>query len=102
VYETKGKRSGAYSGGTYDTQPFILMNYQNDVSSMYTLAHELGHSLHSEYTKENQPYVYSDYEIFVAEVASTVNETLLTHHLLDVVDDDTFRRHILNEYLEGF
>lgn len=100
VYENRGKQSGAYSGGTYDTQPFILMNWQEDVTSMYTLAHELGHSLHSELASETQPYVYSDYDIFVAEVASTVNETLLTHHLLDTVDDETFRRHVLNEFLE--
>ncbi|NHN46949.1 oligoendopeptidase F [Halostella sp. JP-L12] len=102
VYENQGKQAGAYSGGTYDTQPFILMNYQDDISSMYTLAHELGHSLHSQYTSEEQPYVYSDYEIFVAEVASTVNEALLTHHLLDTVEDPQFRRHVLNEYLERF
>ncbi|WP_276299123.1 oligoendopeptidase F [Halorussus lipolyticus] len=102
VYETENKRSGAYSGGTYDTQPFILMNYQDDISSMFTLAHELGHSLHSQLTSENQPYVYGDYEIFVAEVASTVNESLLTRHLLDTVEDPTFRRHVLNEYLERF
>jgi len=102
VYENRGKRSGAYSGGTYDTQPFILMNYQDDISSMFTLAHELGHSLHSQYTSEKQPYVYSDYEIFVAEVASTVNEALLVNHLLDTVEDDHFRKHILNEYLERF
>ncbi|WP_115863510.1 oligoendopeptidase F [Halorussus litoreus] len=102
VYETANKRSGAYSSGTYDTQPFILMNWQDDISSMFTLAHELGHSLHSQLTSENQPYVYGSYEIFVAEVASTVNETLLTHHLLDTVEDPTFRRHVLNEYLERF
>ena len=102
VYETPGKRSGAYSGGGYDTQPFVLMNYQDDVSSMYTLAHELGHSLHSQLTSEEQPYVYSDYEIFVAEVASTVNEVLLTHHLLESVEDERFRRHVLNQYLEQF
>jgi oligoendopeptidase F len=102
VYETENKRSGAYSGGSYDTQPFILMNYQDDISSMFTLAHELGHSLHSQLTSENQPYVYGDYEIFVAEVASTVNEALLTRHLLDTVEDPTFRRHVLNEYLERF
>jgi len=102
VYETANKQSGAYSGGTYDSQPFILMNYQDDVASMYTLAHELGHSLHSEYTSEHQPYIYSGYEIFVAEVASTVNETLLTHHLLDVVEDERLRRHVLNQYLERF
>ena len=102
VYETPNKRSGAYSGGTYDTQPFILMNYQGTVSSMFTLAHELGHSLHSELTCANQPYVYSGYEIFVAEVASTVNEALLTEYLLDTIEDERFRRHLLNEYLERF
>ena len=102
VYENKGKQSGAYSGGTYDTQPFILMNYQDDISSMYTLAHELGHSIHSQLTSENQPYVYSKYDIFVAEVASTVNEVLLTNHLLETVDNLHFRRHVLNEYLERF
>jgi oligoendopeptidase F len=102
VYETQDKRSGAYSGGTYDTQPFILMNYQDDIASMYTLAHELGHSLHSQLTSETQPYTYSGYEIFVAEVASTVNEALLTHHLLETVEDPNFRRHVLNEYLERF
>jgi oligoendopeptidase F len=102
VYENRGKRSGAYSGGTYDTQPFVLMNWQGDVADMFTLAHELGHSLHSQLTSESQPYVYADYDIFVAEVASTVNETLLTHHLLDTVEDEQFRRHVLNEYLERF
>jgi len=102
VYETANKRSGAYSGGTYDSQPYILMNYQDDVTSMFTLAHELGHSLHSEYTSDHQPYVYSNYEIFVAEVASTVNETLLTHHLLEVVEDERLRRHVLDQYLERF
>ncbi|MFC6989606.1 oligoendopeptidase F [Haloplanus sp. GCM10025708] len=102
VYENRGKRSGAFSSGTYDTQPFILMNYQDDVASMFTLAHELGHSMHSELTHEAQPWQYSGYEIFVAEVASTVNETLLTHHLLDTVEDEQFRRHVLDEYLERF
>ena len=102
VYETKNKQSGAYSGGTYDSQPYILMNYQDDIASMYTLAHELGHSMHSELTSESQPYVYSGYEIFVAEVASTVNEALLTQHLLETVDDDRFRRHVIDEYLERF
>lgn len=102
VYENRGKRGGAYSGGTYDTQPFILMNYQDDISSMYTLAHELGHSLHSEYTSEQQPYIYSQYSIFIAEVASTVNEVLLTHHLLETVDDPTFQRHVLDQALERY
>ncbi len=102
VYENRGKRSGAYSGGTYDTQPYILMNWQEDVSSLYTLAHELGHSMHSELASEAQPYVDADYEIFVAEVASTVNETLLTHHLLETVEDDQFRAHVLDQFLERF
>ena len=100
VYESAGKQSGAYSGGTYDSQPFILMNYQDDIASMYTLAHELGHSLHSELASEAQPYVYSGYEIFVAEVASTLNEALLTEHLLDTLGDDRLREHVPDEYLE--
>jgi oligoendopeptidase F len=102
VYENRGKQSGAFSSGTYDTQPFILMNYQDDIASMFTLAHELGHSLHSELAKEAQPWQYSGYDIFTAEVASTVNETLLTHHLLETVEDDEFRMHVLDEYLERF
>ncbi|WP_435186097.1 oligoendopeptidase F [Halobellus sp. EA9] len=102
VYENRGKRSGAFSAGTYDTQPFILMNYQDDIASMFTLAHELGHSLHSELAKDAQPWQYADYTIFVAEVASTVNETLLTHHLLETVEDDDLRMHVLDEYLERF
>jgi oligoendopeptidase F len=102
VYENRGKRSGAFSAGTYDTQPFILMNYQDDVASMFTLAHELGHSMHSELTNDAQPWQYSSYDIFVAEVASTVNETLLTHHLLETVEDEQLRRHVLDEYLERF
>ena len=102
VYENRGKRSGAFSSGTYDTQPFILMNYQDDISSMFTLAHELGHSMHSELAQEAQPWHDASYEIFVAEVASTVNETLLTQHLLETVDDDELRLHVLDEYLERF
>jgi oligoendopeptidase F len=78
------------------------MNYQDDVSSLYTLAHELGHSMHSELASDEQPYVYADYTIFVAEIASTVNETLLTKHLLETVEDERLRRHVLNEYLERF
>ncbi len=102
VHENRGKRSGAYSGGTYDTQPYILLNWQSDVSSLYTLAHELGHSMHSELASDAQPYVDASYEIFVAEVASTVNETLLTHHLLDTVEDEHFRAHVLDQFLERF
>ncbi len=100
VYENRGKRSGAYSGGTYDTQPYILMNWQEDMTSLFTLAHELGHSLHSELASESQPYIYGSYEIFVAEVASTVNETLLTRHLLETVEDERFREHVLDQFLE--
>jgi len=102
VYENRGKRSGAFSSGTYDTQPFIMMNYQDDVASMYTLAHELGHSMHSELAADAQPWHDASYDIFVAEIASTVNETLLTHHLLETLEDETLRTHVLDEYLERF
>jgi oligoendopeptidase F len=102
VYENRGKRSGAFSSGTYDTQPYIMMNYQDDIASMYTLAHELGHSMHSELAGDAQPWHDASYEIFVAEIASTVNETLLTHHLLDTVEDEALRTHVLDEYLERF
>ena len=102
VYENRGKRSGAFSSGTYDTQPYIMMNYQDDIASMFTLAHELGHSMHSELAGDAQPWHDASYEIFVAEIASTVNETLLTHHLLDTVEDDELRTHVLDEYLERF
>ena len=101
VYESQGKRTGAFSSGTYDTQPYIMMNYQDDVSSMYTLAHELGHSMHSELANDAQPWQYASYDIFVAEVASTVNETLLTHHLLEH-GDEKLRAHALDQYLERF
>lgn len=102
VYENRGKRSGAYSSATYDSKPYILMNYQDDVSSMYTLAHELGHSMHSYLSKKNQPYTYSGYGIFVAEVASTVNEALLTRHLIENAESDRLKKHALNYYLEDF
>ncbi|MFI5269886.1 MAG: M3 family oligoendopeptidase, partial [Chloroflexota bacterium] len=82
VYETPGKASGAYSSGSYGTQPFILMNYQDNLDGVYTLAHELGHSMHSYYTRATQPPAYADYSLFVAEVASITNEALLTQHLL--------------------
>ena len=100
VYETPGKRSGAYSGGAYATRPFILLNFQNKRESMYTLAHELGHSLHSYFTRAYQPYQYGDYPIFVAEVASTFNEGLLTEYLLKSNADPAVRLVILNQSLE--
>lgn len=101
VYETPGKRGGAYSGGSYATQPFILLNYQNKRDSMYTLAHELGHSMHSFFTRNTQPFQYGDYTIFVAEVASTLNEGLLTEYLLRTRTDRAMRLAILNHSLES-
>ncbi|GCF07364.1 oligoendopeptidase F [Dictyobacter arantiisoli] len=100
VYETPGKRSGAYSGGAYGTQPFILLNFQEKRDSMFTLAHELGHSMHSYFTRTNQPYQYGDYTIFVAEVASTLNENLLTEYLLKNTNDKAVQIAILNHSLE--
>ena len=102
VYETPGKRGGAYSGGAYSTQPFILLNFQNNRESMFTLAHELGHSMHSFFTRSHQPYQYGDYTIFVAEVASTLNEALLTEYLLRTTTDRAQRLAVLNHSLEGF
>lgn len=102
VVENKGKRSGAYSSGVYGTNPFILMNWQNNVNNLYTLTHELGHSVHSYYTHQNQPFRYGNYSIFVAEVASTCNEALLNEYLLQHLDDDKQRLFVLNHFLEGF
>src|SRR3712207_2280370 len=91
VYENEGKQSGAFSSGAYTTQPFILMNYQDDLTSVFTLAHELGHSMHSFYTRRTQPYVHGHYTLFVAEVASTLNEALLVAHLLKTSADRMLR-----------
>ncbi|MGN7176283.1 oligoendopeptidase F [Cytobacillus sp. SAFR-174] len=102
VHENKGKRSGAYSSGTYGTNPYILMNWQDNVNNLFTLAHEFGHSVHSYYTRKSQPYPYGNYSIFVAEVASTCNEALLNDYLLKTIDDDKKRLYLLNHYLEGF
>lgn len=102
VYENKGKRSGAYSSGAYGTNPYILMNWQDNVNNLFTLAHEFGHSVHSYYTRKSQPYPYGNYSIFVAEVASTCNEALLNDYMLKTIDDEQKRLYLLNHYLEGF
>lgn len=101
-YENEGKRSGAYSWGSYDTMPYILMNYNGTLDSVFTLAHELGHSMHSYFSKTTQPYAYADYKIFVAEVASTCNEALLIRHLLSVSTDVQERAQLINHFLESF
>ncbi len=102
VYENRGKRSGAYSWGTYDSNPFILLNYQDTLNNVFTLAHELGHSLHSYYSKKNQPYIYGGYSIFLAEVASTTNEALLMDYMLKNVKSKEEELYLLNHYLEQF
>jgi len=102
VRENRGKRSGAYSSGTYGTNPYILLNWQDDVNNLFTLVHELGHSVHSYFTWKTQPFPYGNYSIFVAEVASTCNEALLNDYLLKTIDDEQKRLYLLNHYLEGF
>ena len=102
VYENVGKTSGAYSWGTYASPPYVLLNHQDSVHDMFTLAHEMGHSLHSYYSHENQPYIYSGYKIFVAEVASTVNEALLMEYMLNKTSDKFQKMYLLNHYLEQF
>ncbi|MEC3883453.1 oligoendopeptidase F [Halobacillus sp. HZG1] len=102
VEENKGKRSGAYSSGHYGTNPYILMNWQDNVNNLFTLAHELGHSLHSYYTHKNQPYRYGNYSIFVAEVASTCNEALLNDYMIKKTNSEKEKLYLLNNFLEGF
>ncbi|KRN02097.1 oligoendopeptidase F [Levilactobacillus senmaizukei DSM 21775 = NBRC 103853] len=102
VVENQGKRTGAYSGGAYDTKPYILLNWQDSLESLFTLVHEMGHSMHSHYTRSNQPFQYGDYSIFVAEIASTTNENLLTDYLLKTQTDPKVRAYVLNHYLDGF
>ncbi len=97
-----GKRSGAYSGGSYSTNPFILISWQGTLDNLFTLAHELGHSLHSYYTRNTQPPQYGNYPIFLAEIASTCNEILLTQYLLKTATDDKMRAAVVNHYLDGF
>lgn len=100
VYENKGKRSGAYSWGSYDTMPYVLLNYNYELNDASTLAHEMGHSIHSYYTRKIQPYIYGDYSLFCAEVASTTNEILLIHHLIEKETDKNKKLYLINQELE--
>ncbi len=100
VVENKGKRTGAYSSGAYGTAPYILLNWQENIDNVFTLAHELGHSVHSYFTRKYQPFIYGDYSIFVAEVASTTNENLLLNYLLDQYEDPKIKAYLLNHYLD--
>lgn len=102
VYENEGKTSGAYSFGSYDSMPYILLNYTNTLKDVFTVVHEMGHSMHSSYTREAQPYIYGSHSIFTAEVASTVNESLLMRYLLDRETDPKMRKYLLNLYIEEF
>jgi oligoendopeptidase F len=102
VYENAGKMNGAYSWGAYGGHPYILLNYENKVDDMFTLAHELGHAMHSYYSWNSQPYIYSDYSIFLAEVASTVNEALLMEYLLKNNSDPAMKAFLINTWLEQF
>ncbi len=102
VYENKGKTSGAYSFGCYDSYPYILLNYTDTLNDVFTVIHEMGHSMHSKYTRENQPYIYGSHSIFTAEVASTVNESLLMQYLLNEETDKDMKKYLLNMHLEAF
>lgn len=102
VFENEGKTSGAYSWGAYKTHPYVLLNYQGMVNDVFTIAHEMGHALHSFYTNKTQPYIYSEYKIFVAEVASTVNESLLMKYMLKNTVSKNEKAYLLNHYLEEF
>ena len=100
VCETPGKRSGAYSTGIFGLHPYVLLNYQQTTSDIFTIAHEMGHALHTYYSNANQPYAKADYRIFVAEVASTVNEVLLLRHILSKTKDEKMRAYLLNYFLD--
>lgn len=102
IYPNVGKRNGAYSSGTYGTHPFILMSYHDSVGGMSTLAHELGHSMHSLYSRRNQPFVYSRYTLFVAEVASNFNQALVRHHLLQHNTERSFQINVIEEAMRNF
>ncbi|KUK07814.1 MAG: Oligoendopeptidase F, partial [Caldanaerobacter subterraneus] len=102
VYENRGKTSGAYSWGAYGTHPYVLLNFQGKLNDVFTIAHEMGHSLHTYYSNATQPYVYAGYKIFVAEVASTCNEAILMDYLLKNSKDEKERLYVLNHFLEEF
>lgn len=100
IYENKGKKGGAYSWGGYDTMPYVLLNYNNELEDVSTLAHEMGHSIHSYYSRKEQPYHYAGYTLFCAEVASTTNEKLLIHHLIEKENDEKKKLSLINTELE--
>ena len=100
IYENKGKKGGAYSWGGYDTMPYVLLNYNNEMEDVSTLAHEMGHSIHSYYSRKEQPYYYAGYTLFCAEVASTTNESLLIHYLIDKETDEKKKLFLINQELE--
>ena len=100
VCENEGKRSGAYSSGVYDTHPYVLLNYQETTNDIFTIAHEMGHALHTYKSNEKQPYSKSNYTIFLAEIASTVNEVLLLKHLYKNTNDKNLKKYLLNHYMD--
>jgi len=102
VRETPGKMSGAYNMGVYGVHPYVLLNHQDNLDSLFTLAHEMGHAMHSHYSSNHQPFITARYTIFVAEVASTVNEVLLIHHLLKEATDKDVRKYLLNHFIDQF
>jgi oligoendopeptidase F len=101
VFENKGKRSGAYSSGSYDTMPYILLNYQGTITDLLTLSHEAGHSMHSLYSNLGQPYHYAHYPIFLAEIASTFHERLTYEHLLTKMSSEKEKTYLLHQQIEG-
>lgn len=102
IYENVGKTSGAYSWGTYSSHPYVLLNHQDNLNSLFTLAHEMGHALHSYFSNKKQIHLYAGYTIFVAEVASTLNESLVMMHLIETTQDKTMKAYLINHYLEQF
>src|SRR5699024_7249138 len=102
VCANTGKRSGGYSSGSYDTEPYIPLNYNASLDSMFTTVHELGHSMHSYYTRSSQPYIYGSYSIFLAEIASTTNELLLLNYMLDKTEDEKEKIYLLDHYVNSF